>query len=58
MGNIQILDLSGKVLLQKQQQLQQGFNVLNFDVSTLQNAAYIFKIVINNKPQSTVFNKL
>ena len=58
MANVQMTDVSGRIVLQKNRLVQQGYNNLNFDISTLNKGMYIFKITIAGKVTSTVINKL
>ena len=58
MANVQMTDVSGRIVLQKNTMVQQGYNNLNFDIGTLNKGMYIFKITIAGKVTSTVINKL
>ena len=58
MANVQMTDVSGRIVLQKNTLVQKGYNNLNFDISTLNKGMYIFKITIAGKVTSTVINKL
>ena len=58
MANVQMTDVSGRIVLQKNRLVQQGYNNLNFDITTLNKGMYIFKITIAGKVTSTVINKL
>lgn len=58
MANVQMTDASGRIVIQKNLPVQQGYNNLSFDVNILNRGMYILKITVANKVTSTVFNKL
>ena len=58
MANVQMTDAGGRIVLQKNMPVEQGYNNLNFDVNTLNKGMYILKITVSGKVISTGFNKL
>ena len=56
-ANVQLIDAGGKIVLQKNTQIQQGYNNLNFDINTLNKGTYILKMTIGTNAMSAVFNK-
>ncbi len=57
MTGIFISDISGKLILQKTIKVLEGYNNINFEVSSLQKGMYVLKLVTSNKIISSVFIK-
>ena len=53
-AQIQIMDLTGRVVYSSQQNLQEGFNTVELDVHTLSSGLYIVKIKDANKGEAMI----
>jgi hypothetical protein len=50
-GNIQVVDIQGRLLSQKD--LQQGANKVEFDLSEMPNGMYFYKVMVDKKISKT-----
>jgi len=57
-ANVQMTDVSGRILLQKSMLVQQGYNNLSFDVNTFNKGNYVLKISVGSRTISSSFSKL
>ena len=55
---IQFTDAGGRTVLQKNMQVQQGYNNLSFDINNFNKGMYILKITMGKNVVSSSFNKL